>query len=221
MLPAPTLLHWPAAALPPPEGDEADLWWIDPALLGELGPRPRARQLLHDLLSAYLGGATPQFGREAKGRPFLRNPGAPDFNLSDTRGGTVLAVAGTGRLGVDLERMDRTLDVGRLAARWFAADEAAALARLDQEAAGSAFLRLWTAKEAACKATGTGIFGWLPAWRFEVAAEQPHPLAAPEHAGSLDRWRFQRIEPEPGYSCVVAAWDCAPRWRYFLRLLPG
>ena len=220
-LPPPTELAWPPAALAPPQGEDTDLWWIDPAIAEGLGPRPRARHLLHSLLTLYLDGAPLQLEREAKGRPFLRNPGAPDFNLSDTRGGTVLAVAGRGRVGIDLERLDRRPPAARLAARWFAAEEAVALQSLDAAKAGPAFLRLWTAKEAACKATGTGIFGWLPAWRFDAGAEQPSLRALPAEAGAQALWHFLRVTPEPGYTCVLAAQGFRPRWRHFFRLLPG
>jgi len=61
--------------------------------------------------------------------------------------------------------------VARLAARWFAADEAQHLATMPTDDARRAFLRLWTAKEASCKATGTGIFGYLSRWRFDPATE--------------------------------------------------
>ena len=75
------------------------------------------------------------------------------------------------------------------------------------EDARSAFLRLWTAKEASCKATGTGIFGWLPAWRFDAAAEQPRLLAAPADAGDLGRWQHRRVAPAPSHTAVVALRD--------------
>jgi len=41
------------------------------------------------------------------------------------------------------------------------------------DAARRAFLRLWTAKEASCKATGTGIYGRLAAWRFAIGEDDP------------------------------------------------
>ncbi len=150
------------------------------------------------------------FGRESRGRPFLRHPLAPDFNLSDTVGGTLIAICSAGRVGVDLERNDRRLPVAKLAARWYSAEEAAALQALEAEAARQAFLRLWTAKEASCKATGTGIFGYLRDWRFAVDAEQPRLLAAPEAAGSNDRWHFQRLSPSMEHTAVIALRDAPP-----------
>lgn len=218
MLPVPTRLTLPLPALPRPQDAETDLWWIDPKLAATLAPRARARHLLGCVLAAYLDGAAPIFAREDKGRPYLRNVGAPDFNLSDTRGGSVIAVAGRGRVGVDLERRDRAPPVARLARRWFAVDEAAALAAAQPEAARSAFLHLWTAKEAACKATGTGIFGWLPAWRFDADHAAPRLLALPEAAGDPGSWHFLRLAPHADYTCVLAAWGFQPRLRHFFQL---
>lgn len=147
------------------------------------------------------------FEREAKGRPFLRHPQAPDFNLSDTHGGTLIALCRQGRVGVDLERCDRLPPAHRLARRYFTGDEASALLALPPAEASAAFLRLWTAKEASCKATGTGIFGYLGRWQFDVTALSPLPRAAPAEAGALSRWRFERLAPSDRHTAVVAVRD--------------
>jgi 4'-phosphopantetheinyl transferase len=159
-----------------------------------------------------LVGVAPEqllFGREAKGRPFLRHPGAPDFNLSDTGGGSLLALTSIGRVGVDLERTDRIPPALRLARRWFAADEFAALDALPEAERPLAFLHLWTAKEASCKATGTGIFGYLPRWRFVTGSPEPRLLALPNAAGASERWRFLRLAPAAGFTAAIALRDAA------------
>lgn len=145
-----------------------------------------------------------RFGREEKGRPFLRHPDAPDFNLSDTDGGTLVALTRAGRVGVDLEALARRPPVKRLAARWFSAGEAVALAAMDEEPARLAFLRLWTAKEASCKSTGTGIFGFLDQWQFDAASESPLLRAAPAGAGDTSGWQFLRLQPSPAHTAVIA-----------------
>lgn len=221
MLPEPIRLAAPPAPLAGPDDTQTDLWWISPQRAADLPARARARHLLHEVLAAYLGAAPLRLAREAKGRPYLAHPGAPDFNLSDTRGGTVIAVAGRGRIGIDLERCDRDPPVARLARRWFSAREADQLSALDAESARRAFLRLWTAKEAACKATGTGIFGWLPAWSFDPALEQPALRDLPEAAGAAPDWHFLRLAPHVDYTCVLAAWGFRPRLRHFFVLDEG
>lgn len=174
------------------------------------GPRKiRIDRLLRRALAPLVGLPAEHlvFGREAKGRPFLRHDRAPDFNLSDTLGGTLIAVTTSGRIGVDLERLDRLPPVNKLAERWFSREEAAALLGLSPEDARVAFLQLWTAKEASCKATGTGIYGFLGDWRFDPSSPSPRLLAAPAEAGASERWRFLRLAPSREHTAVLAMWD--------------
>jgi 4'-phosphopantetheinyl transferase len=186
-------------------------WWPESLQPTARTRRERTDAILRTLLARYLPleASELRFGRESKGRPYLLHADAPDFNLSDTRGGCVLAIAAGGRVGIDIERCDRAPPVVALASRWFAADEAAALRALDAESARRAFLRLWTAKEASCKATGTGIYGRLAAWRFAITEDDgaPAALALPAEAGDVGRWRFQRLAPEPSHTVVLACRD--------------
>lgn len=199
--------RWPVPPLAP---DAVHLWW---AAGGPAAPRLRrghADAVLRRVLAGYLALSPTalRFAREPRGRPYLVDaagqPQGPLFNLSDTRGGTVVAVAASLRVGVDLERSDRRPPHRELAPRWFAAAEAKALAGLEEEPARQAFLALWTAKEASCKATGTGIYGRLRHWQFAAAGGDPVLLAAPPEAGDAAAWAFRRIEPAPGYTAVVA-----------------
>ena len=166
-------------------------------------------RLLRSVLAAHVG-LPPHalaFGREDKGRPFLRHDGAPDFNLSDTAGGTLVALCRHGRVGADLERIDRSPPVARLAKRYFSAQEAYALQAMAPDAARLAFLRLWTAKESSCKATGTGIFGYLPRWVFDATTDAPLLLEAPDDAGAASRWQFHRVSPSREHTAVLSLRD--------------
>ena len=188
-----------------------DVWWVPGGAAAPALRRQRIDRLLRAVLSRQLGldAGTLQFGREPRGRPFLQpGPGLarpPHFNLSDTRGGSVVAISDALRVGIDLEREDRRLSHRALARRYFAPVEAAALEALGDEPARRAFLALWTAKESACKATGTGIYGWLDAWQFEVGSGDPVAGAVPPQAGALAAWSFRRIAPAAGYTAVVSA----------------
>jgi 4'-phosphopantetheinyl transferase len=198
------------------DADALHVWWW-PEHLQPVATTRRLRTdaILRTLLARYLPIATDalRFGREAKGRPYLLHADAPDFNLSDTGGGSVIAVSAGGRVGIDIERNDREPPVDRLAARWFAPDEAKALHALDADAARRAFLRLWTAKEASCKATGTGIYGRLAAWRFAIGddAAPPRVLGLPDEAGSAESWCFHRLAPAESHTVALACRDTAAR----------
>jgi len=177
--------------------------------------RQRIDALQRRLLAPLLGlpPAQLRFAREYKGRPYLAHDGAPDFNLSDTHGGTLFAISRSARVGVDLELAARTPPAARLAARYFAPAEAQALAALPEDEAARAFILSWTAKESSCKATGTGIFGFLPRWAFAVGEAQPRLLALPEDAGEASRWSFARVQPSDVHTAVVAMRDAAPGLR--------
>jgi 4'-phosphopantetheinyl transferase len=189
-----------------------DVWWWPESLQPTAQTRrERTDAVLRTLLARYLPleASELRFGREPKGRPYLLHAGAPDFNLSDTHGGSVLAVADSGRVGIDIERCDRAPPVVALASRWFAQDEAAALRALDAESARRAFLRLWTAKEASCKATGTGIYGRLATWKFAVVVDDSAPavMALPPEADDAQRWRFLRVAPAATHTVALACRD--------------
>ena len=169
------------------------------------------RRVLAPLLG--LAPAALRFAREHKGRPYLAHERAPDFNLSDTEGGTLFAISHAARVGVDLELAARTPPAARLAQRYFAPEEARALAALPEAEAARAFILAWTAKEASCKCTGTGIFGFLPRWAFAVGEVQPRLLALPEEAGEAARWSFLRVPPSATHTAVIALRDAAPGMR--------
>ena len=90
---------------------------------------------------------------------------------------------------------------------------AQALAALPAAEAARAFILAWTAKEASCKATGTGIFGFLPRWAFAVGEAQPRLLALPADAGDAARWSFLRVQPSAQHTAVIALRDAAPGMR--------
>ena len=210
-LPAPPWPALPAARAGHLDPLELRLLWLPPGD-DALPRRARIDALLRRVLAPLAGSATGElrFGRGDKGRPYLLADGAPDFNLSDTEGGTLLALSHAARVGVDLERRARQPPAAKLAARYFAPAEARALAALPAEAAARAFILSWTAKEASCKATGTGIFGWLPHWQFEVGVEAPVLVSLPEHAGEPSRWSFLRVAPSAEHTAVIALRDAAP-----------
>jgi 4'-phosphopantetheinyl transferase len=209
--PWPDLPQADAGALAP---DELRLVWCA-ARADEAPRRERIDALLRRVLAPLLGlepGAL-RFAREAKGRPYLAHDGAPDFNLSDTDGGTLIALSRGARVGVDLELAARAPPAARLAARYFGSDESQALAALPPVQAARDFILLWTAKEASCKATGTGIFGFLPQWQFASGEPEPRLLALPADAGEAARWSFLRVAPTSGHTAVIALRDAAPGLR--------
>jgi 4'-phosphopantetheinyl transferase len=154
-----------------------------------------ARGLLRLLLAAYAEVAPHalRFAVRAQGKPYLTDVGLR-FNLAHSDDLAVVAVARDVEVGVDVERLRPVADGLSLAARYFAPDEARALAALPADERDEAFLRLWTSKEAVLKATGEGLTGGL--------------------AGDAEAsWSLHAIEPAIGYVGALAVQAPACRLR--------
>jgi len=122
--------------------------------------------LAHALVRSVLGqlcGAEPaalRFEAGPHGRPELCWPErAPRlrFNLSHTRGLVACAVALERDVGIDVEHIDRRVDIDQVARSVFSDAERSALGRLAQERRRLRFFELWTLKEAYIKAVGKGL----------------------------------------------------------------
>lgn len=130
-------------------------------------------------------------------KPRLRG-GNLHFNVSHSGDAMLLAVSRHHEIGVDIEITQRSRRVVELAERWFDPIEAAALRALPELLRQRAFLNLWTCKEAALKADGSGIASGLHRIVFSMAETG-------EIDGAIDRsWNVVRLEPAPGYIGAVA-----------------
>ena len=204
-----------AAASPPPlAADEIHLWRL--VLDATLKPREitaAAHAFLGRLLMRYAGAErVPDIARSERGKPYA--PAHPDieFNLSHAREHVLIAIARRQPIGVDLERVDRQIEIEDLARRFFAPAEADALEALPAPMRLVAFLRLWTCKEAVLKALGEGISFGLERVAFALdAAGMPLGLAGlAAEAGHPADWQLALLEPAPGFLGAVA-WRGGPR----------
>ncbi|MEU6774699.1 4'-phosphopantetheinyl transferase superfamily protein [Streptomyces sp. NPDC046759] len=135
------------------------VWWQ----FAGSDPRAQARALLRTTAAEAVGAppADVRMGRAASGAPELSGAASGlRAGVSHTRGLVAVALAGPGArllgVGVDAEAV-RPLDAIALAERWFTADEAAWVRALPPGLRSTGLLDLWTRKEAAGKALGTGL----------------------------------------------------------------
>ncbi|UQS83663.1 4'-phosphopantetheinyl transferase family protein [Bombilactobacillus thymidiniphilus] len=91
--------------------------------------------------------------RDHFGKPFLKDYPDVNFNVSHS-GVYVGCVFSTMRVGLDIQKVIK-LDTATLADKFFAPEEKAYLQQ--STAYKIEFTRLWTRKEALCKALGTGL----------------------------------------------------------------
>lgn len=151
-----------------------------------------------------------RFTADESGRPCLdlgEQRHAPDFNLSHSDAWALIAVASSGtRVGVDVERVRTDLDHLELARHLYQPEETARL--IAGHPAG--FFRLWTAKEAFVKATGTGLAGIREVLiNDEGACEGSATLVRSRSLHAPIRW----LDVAPGYAAAVVTIASTPARR--------
>ena len=187
--------------------DEVHLWLVDrPPGLSPRAVSVAAHAEVGRLLMAYSGaGSPPALARDTHGKPYVIDAGYPQFNLSHGGQRIAIAFARTHAVGVDVEALQRRHSPLDLAARFFASDEAHALAALDARDQPDAFVNLWTCKEAVLKALGRGLAFGLDRLRFDFDGSDPRALVAiAEEAGALDEWQVARFDAGSGHAGALA-----------------
>lgn len=198
--------------------DDIQLWFFSAA---GGAPAPGADGVrVRQLLAAYLD-CEPDVVRLAAGehgKPFLADSRALDFNVSHSGGALLVGIAREQPLGVDIETQRRRRPALALARRFFAADEASALAGLDDSRRQLAFLRLWSCKEAVVKALGCGIGFGLARLQFALdAAGDPAGLSVIHaSAGALQDWHIVRLAPTLAHVGALAWHGPSRRVRAFV-----
>ncbi len=168
------------------------------------------RVFLRETLAANLGVSPRDVTLDVSpgGKPELRHEKNHFwFSQSATTGRTVLALSREGEVGIDIERLDRPLDYGRIANRWFTQQEVSRIERCSSDdTIRLEFMGIWTAREAAAKLTGEGMALALP--RHESFVD-PMRIALPE--AGLPLWIDVSVE-SPYF--VSVAWSA-------IKALPG
>ncbi len=133
------------------------------------------------------------------------------FNLSHSRDLALLAVHRHLEVGVDVEWHDPTTETGRLAARFFGAEEQGYAAQAAEglnaiaatEARRAEFFRLWTLREAYLKGLGLGLS--VPLTGFAVSGPNvvPPRLLRSDY-GDPGAWNLASFVPRVGYSAGLA-----------------
>ena len=208
----------PATAPQPLAADGVHLWLL-PLAAGAgpavaLAATAQANAFLRDVVGRYVGRALVDgdFVRGEHGKPALRDAARLRFNLTHCAGAALVAIADGVEVGVDVEATGgRARPYAALARRYFRGTEADWIAAQPAASVQSAFVALWTAKEAVLKATGRGIAFGLERLEFATGAGGVGPLVAIDApAAPADAWQVHAFAPLPGLAGAVA-WRGAPR----------
>jgi 4'-phosphopantetheinyl transferase len=172
--------------------------------------RVLSRALLRLLAGAYCG-APPQsldIHSSASGKPALRGrvqgARALHFNVSHS-GDYALYAFAEHEIGVDIERIDPSLDVQAIARQVFSREEIAAL-DATAERARHLFHVFWTAKEACVKTTGVGLSEALVDIDLSRFAQTRGLPYGPIDAAGCSVWSIPAPE---GYRAALSTLDRA------------
>jgi 4'-phosphopantetheinyl transferase len=165
-----------------------------------------AHALLRIVLQRLAGRPAPTWRFEAgpRGKPALHPDhglGRLTFNISHTQGAVACAMTLDHAIGVDIEAVDRRVEMLGIARSHFAPAEFALLAAPDADRR-DLFFRLWTLKEAYIKAHGDGLALPLQQFAFSLA-----PLSVAFEPGLRDdpaRWQFATLSPTPAHRLSLA-----------------
>ncbi len=168
-----------------------------------------ARGMLRRLLARYLG-APPEaigFRYDELRRPSLAPGQFPmdlRFNLSHSEDKALFAFAIGNDLGVDIEAIDDRVERDKLAERFFAAGEVAALRALPERAQREAFFLCWTRKEAFVKAHGKGIAFGLDRFEVSVGPDQPARIVHVDDGEMrTDAWALHDLLAFDGFASAL------------------
>ena len=123
----------------------------------------KARALLRLLLSKHTGlpARSLAFATGENGKPVLLGSPGIHFNVSHSDGAALVAIAAA-EIGVDIERIDGSVDYAGVAQSVFSRPEIEMLRKASDARRGEVFFTIWTRKEAYLKATGAGFSSNLP-----------------------------------------------------------
>ena len=132
--------------------------------------------MLRSLLSHYANVPPPAwiFEVDGFGKPRITEPSclAPEFSLSHTHGLVCCAFSRQYAIGVDVESLDRPLDVSSVAQRYCSPFEQRDLEGLSDLDRRARFLSYWTLKESLAKAIGCGLSMDVSRFSFQIHAKR-------------------------------------------------
>ncbi|MEV7415204.1 4'-phosphopantetheinyl transferase superfamily protein [Streptomyces sp. NPDC089919] len=138
-----------------------------------------------------------------RGRPYLRGFDQIELSLSHTGDLMAVGLSRTGRIGVDVEAVGRSVRLELLKAQILTPAEAAEIAELPEEERVPHALRLWTLKEAYTKALGQGLRLGFKEFGFSGGR-----LQAPDgSAATRGEWGFATHEVMGRFLLSVACHD--------------
>lgn len=166
------------------------------------------RMLIRTALSHYakVDPTAWRFSTAPGGKPTIAAP-ALYFNLSNTNGMVICAIAHVPFIGVDVEAVQRPPISLAMAKRFLRAAELDVVLHCAPHARGRLLLQFWTLKEAYCKARGEGLLLPLSAigFHFDGASAACEAEFDPSLSDDPAQWSFTTLSISDWHVGALAA----------------
>lgn len=146
---------------------------------------------------------TIQFTYTDRQRPVFADADGISFSITHARDLVAVAFVKDARIGIDIEYMERKVDLLGVAEKILSDDDFQVFQALPEDEKVSAFFRVWTRKEAYLKATGEGLTDALKKISVSLQAEEIGTVTDARDQGA-DNWRLHSLDLVPGYEACVA-----------------
>lgn len=166
-----------------------------------------ARAVLRQLLAGYLqiNPQTVKFAYGDRGKPYLDlEHNHLQFNLAHSQEYALYGFSYNYPLGVDLEYLREMPDAAKIAQRFFTPQEFQLIDCLQGKQQQEVFFKLWTAKEAYLKATGTGLSGSLNGIDIGLKKTEPCLKSIQGNVEAVKWWSMHPCVPAQDYVGAIA-----------------
>lgn len=166
--------------------------------------------LVRTTLSCYTGidPRKLEFMQNSYGRPEISARGKIiplKFNLSHTDGLVACAVVLKEEIGVDVETINRSENIMKIADRFFAVQEKNDLNMINSNDKKKRFIDYWTLKESYAKAKGMGLYMPFEKFNFHISDSDPITVSFdPELDDNPEQWQFILLEPVSDYRVALS-----------------
>lgn len=226
---SPHEIHFWLAALDPPQGENnyrellpaVEIARADRFIFKKHRHRfARGRGILRQLLAKYLNKKPQEldFEYNSRGKPFLKLAGGTPlvFNLSHSEDHALFGFQWGGRLGVDIEKIERKRDYQGIAQRFFSWGEQKLLTKFPPGDQGRVFYRIWVLKEAFIKGIGEGL--GFPLQDFQVGWNErgeAQLLKLPPDSPEQGQWNLKLLEVPSSFTAACAFSPAFQDFRFF------
>jgi 4'-phosphopantetheinyl transferase len=171
------------------------------------------RALVRNILGRYWSQTpeTIELASTERGQLYFSDDEAMRFSITHAHNLVAVALTANARVGIDIEYMERKLNLEGLGERILSAEDFRVFQVLPDRVMVPTFFRIWTRKEAYLKGTGEGITDALKEITVSMHTEEIGTISDARDEADAKKWRMHSLALPENYLGCVACDDAAKR----------